>query len=174
MNIIWDEQAITWATYWGLTLDDVEAVVRKPQRSAYDPRSAEMGYRILRHRSGDVIVVVGYRNPAEPKILYVITETGIKERAGTSKGIKGGSKHTGAPRSDLEIRRMILSLGYKINGGTNPVVLTQDGRSLMRLFYTTSTRSLAVQWQRFCKKHAGELLRERESRNGNHDQTEEV
>lgn len=158
-KIGWDEEALMWAALWGLSVSAVEDCIHHPQQTAVDPRTKEIGHNVLRHRRGDVVVVVGYREPETPQVLFVTTMTGLAERH-----VRGGNGGTGStlPRSYRELRKRILDLGYRISvDSAHPKVRTSDGRVIMTFPGTPSDhRSLANTWRSFVKAHAKEMLRQ--------------
>ena len=68
----WDLDAVSYADTFRVPYADVETVAAHPGISELDPRAtAEHGYEVRRHRRGDLLAVVGYRDPERPVILGV-------------------------------------------------------------------------------------------------------
>lgn len=72
-RLAWHEPAEDSAGYWGLTKDDVEAIVRSPETVIHDPVSGAIGreWHTERRRRGDVTVVVAFPDDRAPIIWSV-------------------------------------------------------------------------------------------------------
>lgn len=148
----WDQLAIKGAAQWGLTQEDVEKIVRNPQRSVLDAYSTEVGYPVVRHISGDVVVVTGYREKRSPKVLSVFTLTGPQTVAGSRRA--GGSGKS-APTSVADLMKRIKAMGYTFSAGGHPKVIDPDTGTVIYTIPGTPSdwRSLANTWKAFLRRH---------------------
>lgn len=159
-QITWDDDALYWASLWGLTTQVVESCIRNPQQRALDPRTKELGHPVLRHRRGDVVVVAGYREPHCPHVLYVTTLTGA-DLHGQGSRAPGGSGSS-LPKSIYALHRKIKELGYTLTRDSHPKVVTADGRVIFSVPGTPSDyRTVPNVWRNFCRIHVEELRRKR-------------
>jgi hypothetical protein len=136
-ELIWHTDAREYARSYGLTIEDVETIVESKTNPQMDPRTHEVGHLIVRYRAGDVIVVVGYRDPDKPVVMSVQVDHHHETPAGSRA--PGGAGKTG-PRTMNELKKKILAAGYKIElGGSHYRVLHKDtGEYLMSLPVTPS------------------------------------
>src|SRR4051812_24097899 len=110
----WDDRAEDWLTTWNLTRAEAESIILFDPRPSLDPHSRDVGYPIARYRRGDVIVVVGFKNRARPKVLHVAVNTpGEKGAAPIHRGATGGPGSS-LPTSVRELKTRILALGYRL------------------------------------------------------------
>lgn len=153
-EITWDEHAEYYAAMWGLTRENVESVVRNPAASSIDPSTSEHEYMVLRHRTGDIIVVTGYLVPDMPKVIFVTTVTGA-ERVAKYQKAKVGNKPSSMPVSYRDLNTRIRNLGYTIEpGGKHLRVLDSDKNYVYTLPNSASDhRSLANTWRGFLRVH---------------------
>ena len=153
-NIRWHDNAREYARTYGLTVDDVEAIVRMKNRPEIDPRSTEVGHLIVRYHAGDVFVVVGYREPHLPVVMAVMVNDHHTGKAGSRT--PGGVGKTG-PTTIKELTKRVIAQGYRIEmGGSHLRVLDKDtGEYLMSLPSTPSDyRSVPNAWALFLRKKA--------------------
>ncbi len=153
-QILWHTDAKEYAATYGLTPEDVEVIVRSKPFPQVDPRSHEVGHLIMRYRAGDVIVVVGYREPKRPVVMSVMVDHHHETRSGSKA--PGGSGKT-APTTIKALIKRVLEAGYKVElGGSHYRVLHKEtGEYLMSLPVTPSDhRSVPNAWALFNKKKA--------------------
>lgn len=152
---VWDERARGYLTQWNLTEDEVRRVIRSDLNPTMDPSSSDVGHPILRFRGGDVVVVVGLREPIRPKILSVyMVIPGLREhRERTAKGGSGSS----LPKTQRQLRSWIAGFGYSFRtGGSHDAVIDPEtGKRVYTVPITPSDhRSLANSWRGFLRAHA--------------------
>lgn len=153
-ELIWHTDAREYARSYGLTPQDVELIVASKKNPQLDPRSHEVGHLIVRYRAGDVIVVVGYRDPDKPVVMSVQVDHHTETRSGSRA--PGGAGKTG-PTTMSALKKRILEAGYRIEmGGSHYRVLHKEtGEYLMSLPVTPSDhRSIPNAWALFNKKRA--------------------
>jgi hypothetical protein len=153
-SIDWHDDAKEYAQSYGLTPDDVELIVTNKTNPQLDPRSHEVGHLIVRYRAGDVIVVVGYREPKRPVIMSVMVDHHHESRAGSKA--PGGAGKTGPTTMKALVKR-ILDHGYRVEmGGSHYRVVDKvTGEFLMSLPVTPSDhRSIPNAWSSFLNKDA--------------------
>jgi len=153
-EIYWKPEARDYANTYGLAIEDVEAIVRKKPHPKVDDRSAEVGHRIMRYRAGDVIVVVGLREPDKPMVMSVWVDHHSKAHSG-SKNPSGSGKS--GPTTIKELTKRIIASGYRIEmGGAHSRVLDKEtGEFLMALPITPSDhRTVPNVWATFLRKKA--------------------
>lgn len=97
----------------GLAKQDVLTIIRNWQRTERDPHSAEVGYPIQRYISGDVTVVVGFKDPEIPTVLHVWVRNPDEP---TGKGTKAAGSGGGVatPANARELIRKAQALGYEV------------------------------------------------------------
>lgn len=153
INLVgWDRQAIKSAEHWGLSKEDVESVVRNPQRSIFEAYSNVVGHPVIKHISGDVVVITGYRDKREPRVLSVFTKTGTHTRAKNDPG-RGVSKS--APHSVGDLMKRIKEMGYIFSAGGHPKVMDSDTGTVIYTIPGTPSdwRSIANTWKAFLRRH---------------------
>lgn len=151
-TIEWDRQASKGAERWGLEKEDVEKIVRNPQRSVLDAYSTEVGYPVVKHISGDVVVVTGYRERRSPMVLSVFLSTGPGTVAGSRSG---GGKGKSSPTSLGELTKRIKDMGYVFAAGGHPKVIDPETGTVIYTIPGTPSdwRSLANCWKAFLRRH---------------------
>ena len=151
MKYQWNDEARNFVELYNVDRRLIVDAVRAPQMISTDPRSAEVGYPIKRLRRGDVEVVVGYREPEYPTILYVRLATPDDDQG--PKRSPGGTKGSSLPPTLTELHRRITMAGYSLeHSGMHVKVLSQGGNLLMTLPKTPSDkRSLANAWHEFLR-----------------------
>jgi len=149
-TILWDDEAVLHAHIYGLDTEDVETIVRNRSNPVRDPHSNDVDHEIIRYTAGDVVAVVGFKDP-EPKILSVwINMPDDVRRAGTTKG---GGPGTNLPRTIRDLKKRILARGYKIKmGGSHEKVYSEDGTFITTIPATPSDhRSIPNAWKQFIR-----------------------
>jgi hypothetical protein len=157
-TLTWHQDAEDFVDDTGMDRAIIEAAARFPTSTSPDPRSATEGYPIKRLRRGDIEVVVGYREPKEPMILFVRLETPGEGRSMRSASA-GGGHGSSIPPTMTEMHRRIQALGYHLSSTTRHTkVLTRDGAPITTLPRTPSdNRSLANAWMQFQRAHQARL-----------------
>lgn len=160
-SLSWHDDALSYAEMYGLTKSNVESIVRSQSRPVQDPRTAETGDLIMRYHGGDVVVVVGLRDPKNPVIMSVWVETGTKK--GGSKKL-GGVSGSSMPTSMKALQRRVLDDGFKIKHGSSHLrVEDEDGYMVCTLPSTPSEyRSIANAWKAYCRKKVEYLQRKQD------------
>lgn len=136
----------------------VESAARNPAVVSDDPHGLEVGYPVKRHRRGDLEVVVGFQDAAQPAILFVRQHIPNQRNRGQGDGAtsgKGSGAGSSLPTSLRELRRRICAAGYKIvPGRRHDKVVTSAGDVLVTLPSTPSDhRSVPNTWRKFCQRH---------------------
>jgi len=148
----WNDEAKNFVELYGVDTRLIVDAVRAPQSVSIDPRTNEVGYPIKRLRRGDVEVVVGYREPEWPTILYVRLATPDDDQG--PKRSPGGVSGSSVPPTMGELHRRITMAGYQVQtgGAAHPKVVSQTGDVLMSIPNTPSDkRSLANTWRDFVR-----------------------
>lgn len=155
-EILWRTDAKEFAASYGLSQEDVEAIVRSRINPQVDPRSHEVGHLIIRYRAGDVIVVVGYREVDAPMVMSVWVDHHHESKAKQGSRTPGGQGKS-APTTVKELVKRVLASGYKVEmGGSHyRVVDKETGDFLMSLPITPSDhRTIPNAWRTFIRKDA--------------------
>lgn len=162
MKYQWNDEAKNFVELYNVDTRLIVDAVRAPQMISIDPRTAEVGYDIKRLRRGDVEVVVGYRDPEYPMILYVRLATPDDDQG--ARRSPGGISGSSVPPTMGELHRRITMAGYRIDhSAAHPRVMTKDGDFLMSIAKTPSDkRSLANTWRDFLKNDRAAKAREAE------------
>lgn len=162
MKYQWHDDAKNFVQLYAVDTRLIVDAVRAPQMISLDPRTAEVGYDIKRLRRGDVEVVVGYRDPEYPMILYVRLATPDDDQG--PKRSAGGASGTTVPPTMGELHRRITMAGYSIDhSSAHPKVVARNGDTLMSLPKTPSDRrSLANTWREFIRNDRAAKTREAE------------
>lgn len=162
MALHWHQDAEDFIERYRLDRQFVEDVVRSPQATEVDPRTQKVGYQVLRLRRGDIEVVVGYREPREPMVLFVRLLSGDNE---SPRHSVGGTKGSSIPPTLPELRRRITMYGYTItHDARHSKVLSTEGHLIAVLPKTPSDhRSLANSWRAFMRGHEQYLKGKKES-----------
>lgn len=138
-ELAWNHAARSFVEDYSLDQRLVEDVVRKPDHIERDPHEAEVGYPVRRLRRGDITVVVGFREPDRPTILFVrLNHPG--ERVVAQRGAGTGSGSAPAPSTLHEILRQATARGYEVRYGKH-VHLHRNGKLAMSLSATPSDRN---------------------------------
>lgn len=145
----WSDDAHDFMLIYGLDKELVLDVVRNPDREEMDPHSADVGYPIKKMRRGDIVVVVGYRDPDEPMILYVrlVNPDEPQYQKRSPRGASGSS----LPPTRAELIRRIQFQGYQIDdSGRHTKVFNRAGKLMVTISKTPgSARSIADSWHQF-------------------------
>lgn len=163
----WDSLAVEYADMFGIPYEIVESAAAHPTYSVMDPHSAEVGWEIRRNRRGDVVAIVGYRDPAHPVILHCHIITPQTPRRSSLAGVSGGGgSGTDRPKSWRAIRQEIVRRGYQIRpGGKHDRVETPEGRFLMSLPTSAGDqRTLVNVWAEFRRRTIETEIRDRVAR----------
>ena len=131
MKYQWNDEAKNFVEIYGVDTRLIVDTVRAPQAVSLDPRSAEVGYDIKRLRRGDVEVVVGYREPEYPTILYVRLATPDDTQG--PKRSHGGAKGSSLPPTVTELHRRITTQGYSLEYGAAHIKVIDDEKSLKEM-----------------------------------------
>jgi hypothetical protein len=102
---------------YGVDLDMLESIVRQPERCEIDPSSGTRKYAMLKYWRGDVLAVVGFREPIVPMIVaaYVNNISLAQYLRKDGSGGGGSRKAQGVPtRPDLLVKRL-RALGADID-----------------------------------------------------------
>jgi len=153
----WDDRAQGYLATWGIKQSDAESIILHDRKPVLDPHSTEAGHPIIRFKRGDVTVVVGFRDPKNPKVLSVFVtkpkEPQFKQRTATSSG-QGSS----LPTSVRELKIRMINFGYRLkmgHGGHLSVIHKESGLRICQISSTPSDkRTIANEWRRFLKEHA--------------------
>ena len=151
-SVEWAPQALRAAESWGLSREDVDKIVRNPQRTIYDAYSNVVGHPVVQHISGDVVVITGYREKREPRVLSVYTKTGSHTRAKHGPGTGSGRS---SPATMGELMKRIKEMGYSFSAGGHPKVIDPDTGTVIYTIPGTPSdwRSLTNTWKAFLKRH---------------------
>lgn len=151
MKYQWNDEAKNFVELYGVDTRLIVDAVRAPQSISIDPRTPEVGYDIKRLRRGDVEVVVGYRDPERPMILYVRLATPDDDQG--PKRSPGGTRGSSLPPTIAELHRRIVMAGYSLEHSAAHVkVIDREGNLLMPLPKTPSDRrAIANCWHDFLR-----------------------
>lgn len=148
-TISWHDDAVSFAATFGLEPEDCEKILINRSSPQMDPRSAEVGHLIVRYRAGDVIVVVGHRDPEHPVIMSVMVDTGYEGNSGSKKatGLSGST----LPTSMKQLTKRILNDGFNVvHGGSHMRVEDTEGELIATLPRTPSDhRSIPNSWKAY-------------------------
>ncbi len=147
------------AATFGLSPDNVAAVVSNPQLVTIDPSSAGRDYVVERRRAGDVIVVVSLRDYEHDGTVHVMGVYVVDRDHANGTGAKkaaAGATGTDIPPTMRELRRRIVRRGYTIEGGNSrghDRVVDKDGRFVMTMPGSPSdVRTIPNVWREFTRK----------------------
>lgn len=126
MRPSWTNDARAFVEIYHMDAWMVEDVVRAPTTVELDPHSNEVGYPVRRMRRGDITVVVGFRDPEDPTILFIHLDTPDNHTgSGGSIGGRAGAG-LGVPGSVAEMLRALEGLGLQIRYGKHYQVYDGD------------------------------------------------
>lgn len=144
--------------FWGAAEDFIEEtnfdrdlikdVVRFPDDTSRDPRSMEVGYNIYRFRRGDITVCVGFRDPENPRIIYVYLHDPEDHTRG--KGTRaGGGLPSKTPGSTQEMQAWLRKAGCKLEWDRRSATMkvTWEGHYVGRLHLTVHQQGNALKNQ---------------------------
>lgn len=148
----WEPRAIDFAETFGLTRDDVEAIVARPTRVTADPSSATREWPTERCHRGDVTVVVARPPNQRPLIWGVYLRLPIDSGARRSGAGQGAG--TQAPSSPRDLRHRIVKAGLRIEGGgRHDRILNEDGKFIASMPLSPSDRhSIPNLWSTLRRK----------------------
>lgn len=155
-EIYWDHQAREAAAVWGLDLENVEAIVRKPQRAELDPHTHKIGHLVVKYFSGDVVVVAGHLDKEHPQILHVSVSAPMSGSSSTSRSGKGTGAGSSLPTTNRDLMRRITDKGCKLKhtSGGHLSVHAPNGDKLITMGSTPSDhRSIANAWRTFMREY---------------------
>lgn len=150
----WDPEAVAYADMYGIPYEIVEAAASHPTHTELDPHSTETGWDILRCRRGDIVAVVGYREPTSPVILHCSVvlpfANSLPRQRTNAAGSGGGSTE---PTSMRQLRHQIVARGFVVKaGGRHDRVESRDGEFLCALPISPSdARSIPNAWHTFLR-----------------------
>lgn len=137
--------------------DVVRSVVANPETIERDPRTAEVGYPVIRLRRGDITVVVGAENPEYPAVMYIYLHT--PEQFGAGGSTSGGGSGSKLPTSTRQLRTWLMDIGCSLDSsgkGSHTKVYYRD-RYLGVIAKTPSdNRSVANEYH-LMRKRIGEV-----------------
>lgn len=150
-HLDWHEPARESASLFGLSEDDVEAIVRNPINVVTDPSTVVREWHTERRQRGDVTVVVTYPEDHDPLIWGVYLNLDLpvgKQHAG------GGGGASVAPRTLSNLRKRIVTAGLTItSGGRHDLVHDSEGNLVATLPRTPSDhRTVPNVWVQIRKK----------------------
>lgn len=162
---LWDEAALEYADMFGVPYEIVEAAAAHPTTSTLDPHSADAGWEIRRHRRGDVVAIVGYRDPARPVILHcrVITP-GEPYRGHRSNAGSGGGSND--PKSWRQFRMQVIREGFRIvPGGKHDRIEAPNGDFITSIPLSASDiRAVPNKWHEYVNRANAWRTRQRVAR----------
>ena len=151
VNLDWHEPALESAELFGLTKEDVEAIVRNPISVMADPSAAVREWKTERRTSADITVVVTYPEGQNPLIwgVYLNLDMPVgKQHA------KGGGGQSVAPRTLSNLRQRIVSAGLRIRPGSKHDLVVDDFDNVVAVLPRTPSdhRTVPNVWVSIRKK----------------------
>lgn len=126
----------------GVDLVDVESVVRQSERVEVAPETAAKKYPVLKFARGDVLVVVGFRNPRLPMIIAAywqalrLPSQGVSADQSDRSGGGGGRRTVGLPTTAKQLVKRLRDVGASVedpSGEQMNVMVSFDGTDLGRV-----------------------------------------
>ncbi len=114
---------------YGVDLELLEDIVRRPERCEIDASSTQRGYATLKYWRGDVMSVVGFRDPYRPMIIaaYVNNIALAQYMSKNPTGGGGGArKAQGLPTRPQKVVERLRDLGAVIDWTPNDNVDTVE------------------------------------------------
>lgn len=147
---------------YGLDQNLVDGALRHPSRVEIRPESYEIGkgYPVLGFHRGDVMIVLGLREPAKPCIIAAYAASLLAadtHRVGHTGG--GGSKkrENGVPKSAHQVVTRLRGMGAEVldpGGGAKTAEVKYEGKVLGKISIGDGIDSATVEtdWQRMQRK----------------------
>jgi len=152
-NLTWHPEAAEVADSYHFGSETIMSVLHNPQRAYLAPESADKGYPVARFIRGDVMIVVGFaRGPEQPYVmaLYRLTDEAMARKTRQPRTNAGSGSGSNDPKSWLDLNKRIVAMGYRIEPGNHPKVVTKDGIFVYSLPGTASDfRALPNAWHNF-------------------------
>lgn len=153
----------------GFNLDAVEAAIRFPQRVEIRPETAEKRYPVLAFHRGDVVAILGMRNPVAPMCIaaYIVSRFDPDVYHGTVGSLGGGGakKHGGLPTSVRAMIKQIRAAGGEVDDDPrhSTAEVKYKGQCLGKVMTgVTSKQQVQSDYQRIVRKmHAIDQRREK-------------
>jgi len=144
----------------GINIEMVEAAVRAPDYIIIAPESALKKYPVLRFRKGDILTVVGFREPSLPTIIATYVDPLLEHDDGAFKGSKtaggGARKGKGLPRRPVVAMKALRSRGADIEEdpikGTAEVFFNGQSLGKISIGDSVSPDTVESDYQRTLRK----------------------
>lgn len=150
----------------GIDLDEVEAAVRHPQRVEIAPETGVKKYPILKFWRGDVLTVVGFRQPYLPKIIAAyIGGLGLHNQGNQNVSGGGGARKTaGLPKNPKALIKRLTEAGAncteEAGGKTHKVIFRGQDLGQINTGPAATSKDIENAWQRMRRRMEAIRMRE--------------
>lgn len=149
---------------YGIDLALMDAALRNPERVEIRPESRDKDkrYCILSFHRGDLVVILGMRLPASPRVIAVYASSRLEHdthQVNHSGGGAGGAKATGLPKTSRQVVTRLRAMGGRelkceIDPRQSSAEVTYKGQSLGKIASDGDRATCMADYQRIQRKMA--------------------
>lgn len=146
----------------GMDLGIVEDALRHAERVEVRPESKPKGYPILGFHRGDVLTVLGFKNPEKPCVIAAYVSSRLEHdthRVEHHGGGAGGKAEKGLPKTPTQLLSRLRSMGCKTepDAAHQRAVVTYDGHDLGKVSIAqgTTRQQVETDYQRCVRRVLG-------------------